>query len=57
VGQQMARAGAPMYGQVAAQAGLTTGLNKAIGNDWTTAGFYGGLQGANTGLINRPRTT
>lgn len=55
IGQQMAKAGAPMYGQAAAQAGLTTGLNRALGHDWTTAGFYGGLQGANTALINQRR--
>jgi hypothetical protein len=55
IGNQMTQAGAPMYGRAAAQAGLTVGLNRAIGHDWTTAGFYGGLQGANTALV-KPRT-
>lgn len=53
IGTQMGNA--PMYARAATQAGLTTGLNKALGHDWTTAGFYGGLQGANTALINQRR--
>lgn len=53
IGNQMAKAGAPMYGQAAANAGMTIGLNKAMGNDWTTSGFYGGLGAANTALVRR----
>jgi hypothetical protein len=56
VGNQMAQSGAPMYARAATQAGLTTGLNRALGYDWTTSGFYGGLGAANTALV-RPRNT